>query len=37
MNPDQLVVFDLKKREVVANLDGFRNAHSVLAVPEIRT
>jgi hypothetical protein len=25
MNADQLVVFDTKKREVVANLDGFPN------------
>jgi len=35
MNADQFVVFDVKKREVVANLDGFRNVHAVLAVPEI--
>src|SRR5580765_2072138 len=35
MNADQLVVFDVKKREVVANLDGFPNVHGVLAVPEI--
>jgi DNA-binding beta-propeller fold protein YncE len=35
MNADQLVVFDLKKREVVANLDGFANVHGVLAVPEL--
>jgi DNA-binding beta-propeller fold protein YncE len=35
MNADQLVVFDVKKREVVANLDGFANVHGVLAVPEI--
>jgi hypothetical protein len=35
MNADQLVVFDVKKREVVANLDGFANVHGVLAVPEL--
>src|SRR5579864_6501466 len=35
MNADQLVVFDTKKREVVANLDGFPNVHGVWAVPEI--
>lgn len=35
MNADQLVVFDTKKREVVANLDGFPNIHGVLAVPEL--
>ncbi|HYM77238.1 MAG TPA: hypothetical protein VE377_14790 [Candidatus Dormibacteraeota bacterium] len=35
MNADQLVVFDVKNREVVANLDGFPNVHGVLAVPEI--
>jgi DNA-binding beta-propeller fold protein YncE len=35
MNANQLVVFDVKKREVVANLDGFPNVHGVLAVPEI--
>lgn len=35
MNADQLVVFDTKKREVVANLDGFPNVHGVLAVPEL--
>jgi DNA-binding beta-propeller fold protein YncE len=34
MNADQLVVFDVKKREVIANLDGFSNVHGVLAVPE---
>src|SRR2546430_16453316 len=32
MNADQLVVFDTKKREVVANLNGFPNVHGVLAV-----
>src|SRR6266852_5407393 len=35
MNAEQLVVFDTKKREVVANLDGFPNVHGVWAVPEL--
>jgi DNA-binding beta-propeller fold protein YncE len=35
MNADQLVVFDTKKREVAANLDGFHRIHGVLAVPEL--
>ena len=35
MNADQLVVFDTKKRQVVANLDGFSNIHGVWAVPEL--
>ena len=35
MNADQLVVFDVKKREVIANLEGFANVHGVLAVPEL--
>ena len=35
MNADQLVVFDTKKRRVVANLDGFTNVHGVFAVPEL--
>src|SRR5882762_4095333 len=35
MNADQLVVFDIGKREVVANLDGFPNVHGVWAVPEL--
>lgn len=35
MNADQLVVFDTRKREVIANLDGFRRVHGVIAVPEI--
>lgn len=34
MNDDHLVVFDTAKREVVANLDGFRRVHGVIAVPE---
>lgn len=35
MNADQLVVFDVKKREAVANLDGFSGVHGVWAVPEV--
>jgi DNA-binding beta-propeller fold protein YncE len=35
MNADQLVVFDTRKREVVANLDGFSRVHGVWAVPEL--
>src|SRR5215470_15742864 len=35
MNADQLIVFDTKKREVVANLDGFNRVHGVIAVPEL--
>lgn len=35
MNADQLVVFDLAKRQVVANLDGFRRVHGVIAAPAI--
>jgi len=35
MNADQLVVFDVAKRAVVANLDGFRRVHGVIAAPEI--
>lgn len=35
MNADQLVVFDIKKREVVANLDGFPRVHGVWAVPDL--
>ena len=35
MNANQLVVFDTKKRVVVANLDGFPSVHGVLAVPEL--
>jgi DNA-binding beta-propeller fold protein YncE len=35
MNADQLVVFDTAKREVVANLDGFKRVHGVWAVPEL--
>jgi DNA-binding beta-propeller fold protein YncE len=35
MNANQLVVFDTRKREVVANLDGFSRVHGVWAVPEL--
>ncbi len=35
MNANQLVVFDTRKRKVVANLDGFSRVHGVIAVPEI--
>jgi YVTN family beta-propeller protein len=35
MNADQLLVFDTKKREVIAALDGFHRVHGVIAVPEI--
>lgn len=35
MNADQLVVFDTSKRQVVANLDGFKRVHGVTAAPEI--
>jgi DNA-binding beta-propeller fold protein YncE len=35
MNANQLVVFDTKRREVVANLDGFSGVHGVWAVPEL--
>jgi DNA-binding beta-propeller fold protein YncE len=35
MNANQLVVFDTKKRAVVANLDGFSGVHGVLAIPEL--
>jgi len=35
MNADQLIVFDTKRREVAATLDGFNRVHAVLAVPEI--
>jgi len=35
MNANQLVVFDTKKREVIANLDGFPSVHGVWAVPEM--
>jgi hypothetical protein len=35
MNADQLVVFDTSKRQVVANLDGFKRVHGVNVAPEI--
>ena len=35
MNAGRLVVFDTRKREVVANLDGFASVHGVWAVPEL--
>lgn len=35
MNADQLVVFDTEKRQVIANLDGFKRVHGVFAAPEI--
>jgi DNA-binding beta-propeller fold protein YncE len=35
MNADQLVVFDTAKRQVVANLDGFKRVHGVTVAPEI--
>jgi DNA-binding beta-propeller fold protein YncE len=35
MNANQLVVFDVKKRAVIANLDGFSNVHGVWAVPDL--
>jgi YVTN family beta-propeller protein len=35
MNANQLVVFDVKKRAVIANLDGFSSIHGVWAVPEL--
>jgi DNA-binding beta-propeller fold protein YncE len=34
MNADQLVVFDTQKRQVIANLDGFKRVHGVIAVPD---
>ncbi len=35
MNADQLVVFDISTRKVVANLDGFKRVHGVAVAPEI--
>src|SRR5438045_9526003 len=35
MNADQLVVFETQKRQVEANLDGFKGVHGVIAGPEI--
>ncbi len=35
MNADQLVVFDIHANTVIANLDGFKRVHGVIAVPEL--
>lgn len=35
MNDDHLVVIDTASRKVVADLEGFKRVHGVLAVPEI--
>jgi len=35
MNADQIVVFDTSKRQVIANLDGFKRVHGVTVAPEI--
>jgi DNA-binding beta-propeller fold protein YncE len=35
MNADQLVVFDTKKRSIVATLNGFPGVHGVIVVPEL--
>jgi DNA-binding beta-propeller fold protein YncE len=35
MNDDHLVVFQTRTRQVIANLEGFRRVHGVIAVPEI--
>ncbi len=35
MDAGTLLVFDVKNRQVVANLDGFTSVHGVLAVPEL--
>jgi DNA-binding beta-propeller fold protein YncE len=35
MNADHLVIFDTQTRQVIANLDGFKRVHGVIAVPEI--
>lgn len=35
MNADQLVVFDTKKRSLIATLAGFDSVHGVIAVPEL--
>ena len=35
MDDDHLVVFDTASRKVVANLEGFKRVHGVLAAPEI--
>jgi hypothetical protein len=35
MNANQLVVVDVKRNQVVANLDGFPRVHGVWAVPDV--
>lgn len=35
MDADQIVIFDVRSRKVIANLDGFKRVHGVLAVPEL--
>lgn len=35
MNAGQLVVFDIDKQKVIANLDGFKQVHGVIVIPEI--
>src|SRR5689334_22380285 len=35
MNANQLVVFDMRNRTVISNLDGFPSVHGVWAVPEL--
>jgi len=35
MNADQLIVFDTKRRAVIATLNGFPSVHGVIAVPEL--
>ena len=35
MNANQLVVFDVRDRKLVANLDGFERVHGVFVAPEV--
>jgi DNA-binding beta-propeller fold protein YncE len=35
MDADQLVVVDIRKRTVIANLDGFERVHGVIAAPDV--
>lgn len=35
MNANQLVVFDVRNRKLVANLDGFERVHGVFVAPEV--
>lgn len=35
MNANRLVVFDTRRREVLANLEGFSSVHGVWAVPDL--